>query len=94
MRSGSGWKAINLRVSSSSAETGESEDSLETTYGGDHLVMGFNARYLLDFLKVAGSSNVRFHFKAKDAPGEFRTGQASDGGPDYNYRYVVMPIRS
>ena len=83
-----------LRVSSSSAQTGESEDSLETSYGGDPLVMGFNARYVLDFLKVAGSSNVRFRFKAKDAPGEFRTGQASDGDCDYNFRYIVMPIRS
>jgi DNA polymerase III subunit beta len=30
-----------LRVFSSSAEKGESEDSLETTYGGDPLVIGF-----------------------------------------------------
>jgi DNA polymerase-3 subunit beta len=83
-----------LRVFSSSAEAGESEDSLETSYGGDPLVIGFNSRYVLDFLKVAGGGNVRFHFKAADASGEFRTDQTSDEDCGYNYRYIVMPIRS
>ena len=83
-----------LRVSSSSAETGESEDSLETTYGGDPVVIGFNSRYLLDFMKVAGPGNVKFQFKGADAAGEFRPDQTSDGECDYNYRYVVMPMRS
>jgi DNA polymerase-3 subunit beta len=68
--------------------------SLETSYGGDPLVIGFNSRYVLDFLKVAGGGNVRFHFKASDAPGEFRTDPTSDGDCDYNYRYIVMPVRS
>ena len=83
-----------LRVFSSSAEKGESEDSLETTYCGDPFVIGFNSRYVLDFLKAAGGGNVRFHFKAADAPGEFRTDPTSDGNCDFNYRYIVMPVRS
>jgi len=49
---------------------------------------------VLDFLKAAGSGNVRFHFKAKHAPGKFRTDQTSDADRDYNYRYIVMPMRS
>jgi DNA polymerase-3 subunit beta len=83
-----------LRVFSSSAESGESEDSLEITYGGDPFAIGFNPRYVLDFLKVAGGGNVRFHFKAADSPGEFRIDQTSDGDCDYNYRYIVMPVRN
>ncbi len=83
-----------LRVTSSSPESGESEDSLEISYGGDPLVMGFNSRYVLDFMKVARGGNVRFHFKAADAPGEFRADQISDGDGEYNYRYIVMPVRS
>jgi hypothetical protein len=43
-----------------------------SSYGGDPLVMGFNARYVLDFLKVAGSSNVRFHFKQRTLPASSR----------------------
>ena len=83
-----------LRISSSSAETGESEDSIDTSYGGDPLVIGFSSRYLLEFLKVAGGGNVRFRFKATDAVGEFRTDQGSREDRDYNYRYIVMPVRS
>jgi DNA polymerase-3 subunit beta len=82
-----------LCVSSSSAETGESEDWLETSYSGDPLVMGFQARYVLDFMKVAGKGDVSFHFKTASAAGEFRCDPTSDGTSDYNYRYIVMPMR-
>src|SRR2546425_7891972 len=40
-----------LKLSASSTESGESEDSLETNYNGDPLTVGFNAQYVLDFLK-------------------------------------------
>jgi len=39
-----------LKLSASSTETGESEDSMETPFNGDGLTIGFNAVYLLDFL--------------------------------------------
>src|SRR4029077_15671506 len=44
-----------LKLSASSTETGESEDSLEIAYDGDPLTIGFNAQYILDFLKASGS---------------------------------------
>lgn len=81
-----------LKVSSSCPEMGESEDSLEISYAGSPFAVGFNSRYILDFLKVAGDGNVRFHFKGADTAGEFRTDPASSG--DQTYRYVVMPMRS
>ena len=34
-----------LKLSASSTETGESEDSLETDYNGEALTIGFNAQY-------------------------------------------------
>ncbi len=37
-----------LNVSSSCPDTGESEDSLEISYGGDPLAIRFNSRYVLD----------------------------------------------
>ena len=43
-----------LKLSASSTETGESEDSLETDYNGEALTIGFNAQYIIDFLKAAG----------------------------------------
>src|SRR5256714_7449915 len=42
-----------LKVSSSSTEAGESEDSIDTAFTGDPLTIGFNSAYLLDFLKAA-----------------------------------------
>ncbi|MDE3104825.1 MAG: DNA polymerase III subunit beta, partial [Acidobacteriota bacterium] len=38
-----------LKLSSSSSEAGESEDSIETPYNYDPLVVGFNSQYLIDF---------------------------------------------
>src|SRR6476660_960283 len=37
-----------IKLSASSTETGESEDSLEVDYNGDLLTIGFNAQYLID----------------------------------------------
>ena len=78
-----------LKISSSSTETGESEDSLETTYDGDLVTMGFNSAYLLDFLKAAGADQVRLEFKDSQSAGQLRP----DESEDYKYRYIVMPMR-
>src|SRR5438045_7819803 len=47
-----------LKLSASSTETGESEDSIETSYQGDSLTIGFNANYIIDFLKAVGAGDV------------------------------------
>src|ERR1700674_3452655 len=46
-----------LKLSASSTETGESEDSLEIDYNSDPIQIGFNAQYLLDFLTASGSGD-------------------------------------
>jgi len=78
-----------LRISSSSTETGESEDSLETPYDGDPISIGFNSQYLIEFLKVTESESVRIEFKDAQSAGQLRP----EGVEDYKYRYVVMPMR-
>ena len=80
-----------LTVSSSSAETGESEDSIETTYQSDPVVIGFNSQYLLDFLKAASTGDVRFEFKDSQSAGQLRPDE--NGDADFKYRYIVMPMR-
>lgn len=80
-----------LKVSSSNTETGESEDSIETSYTGDAVMIGFNSQYLLDFLKVAGTSDVYFEFKDSQSAGQLRPADAADS--EYRYRYIVMPMR-
>ena len=78
-----------IKVSSSSTETGESEDSIETTYQADPLVIGFNSQYLLDFLKASSAGEIRLEFKDPQSAGQLRP----DEGEDYKYRYIVMPMR-
>jgi DNA polymerase III subunit beta len=81
-----------VQLSSSSVDTGESEEILETTYAGDPMKTGFNARYLIDFLRVTGTDKVSFHFKEPSAAAEFRPDEGS--ASEYKYRYVVMPMRT
>ena len=40
-----------LKLSSQSTDAGESEDTIETPYNYDPLVVGFNSQYLIDFLR-------------------------------------------
>lgn len=79
-----------LKVFSSISETGESEESLSTDYSGPSVEIGFNAQYLLDFLRAVNQDQVVLHFKDANSAGELRP--AADAG-DSVYRYVVMPMR-
>ena len=78
-----------LKLSASSTETGESEDSLEVDYNGEALAIGFNAQYLLDFLKATGGADVKLELKDAQSAGQLRPAE----GEDYKYRYIVMPMR-
>jgi DNA polymerase III sliding clamp (beta) subunit (PCNA family) len=51
--------------------------------------VGFNYQYLLDFLTTADEPEVSFEFKDSESAAQLRTQPASE----YNYRYVVMPMR-
>jgi DNA polymerase III subunit beta len=82
-------EAGELKLSASSTETGESEDSVETPFQGDGLTIGFNAVYLLDFLKAVGSGDVSLELKDSQSAGQLRP----LGSEDYKYRYIVMPMR-
>ena len=78
-----------LKLSASSTETGESEDSLETDYNGEPLTIGFNAQYIIDFLKAAGHGDVKLELKDPQSAGQLRPADSED----YKYRYIVMPMR-
>jgi DNA polymerase-3 subunit beta len=62
-----------LKISSSSTDSGESEDTIETPYNFDAIVVGFNSAYLIDFLKAVGSTGeVRLEFKDAQSAGQVR----------------------
>jgi DNA polymerase-3 subunit beta len=78
-----------IKLSASSTETGESEDSIETDYNGETLTIGFNAQYVLEFLKAVGSGDVKLELKDAQSAGQLRPAESED----YKYRYIVMPMR-
>ena len=80
-----------LKISSSSTESGESEDTIDTPYSGDPIMVGFNSTYILDFLKALGNEGeVRLEFKDSQSAGQMRP---EDPDAEYKYRYVLMPMR-
>lgn len=79
-----------VKIFSSSVETGESEESVPSEYKGPDLEIGFNAQYLLDFLRAIPQDHVAFELKDQKSAGEMRP--AGDAIAD-QYRYVVMPMR-
>src|SRR5262245_27501422 len=79
-----------VRVFSSSVEMGESEESMPGDYTGPDLEIGFNAQYLLDFLRVIPQDQVAIHLKDHKSAGELRPAGENVTG---QYRYVVMPMR-
>jgi DNA polymerase-3 subunit beta len=72
-------------------------------YTGPDIEIGFNAQYLLDFLRAVPQTHVAFGLKDQKSAGEMQpaygTERATDSGSDAThdtqeqYRYVVMPMR-
>jgi DNA polymerase-3 subunit beta len=80
-----------LKISANSTESGESEDTIDTPYSGDAIVVGFNSIYILDFLKALNTEGeVRLEFKDSQSAGQMRP---EDPDAEYKYRYVLMPMR-
>lgn len=80
-----------LKISSQSTESGESEDTIDTPYSGEPIVVGFNSGYILEFLKSLGNEGeVRLEFKDSQSAGQIRP---EDPDAEYRSRYVLMPMR-
>ncbi len=79
-----------VRLYSAASDTGESEESLPADYSGEGFEIGFNAGYILDFLRAAAEKQVQFSFRDAHSAAELKPVQ--DGGT-WQYRYVLMPMR-
>ena len=84
------FSAGEMRIFASALETGESEENVPADYSGPELEIGFNAQYLLEFLRVVPQESVAFALKDQKGAGELRP---SPTGESEQYRYVVMPMR-
>ena len=77
------------KVHSSVSETGESEESIPVEYNGSPVEIGFNAQYLLDFLRVVSAGPGASGSRTATAPAN--CGRAATRAD--KYRYVIMPMR-
>ena len=77
-------------VSSSNPEFGEAEESLTVEgWSGEPLEIGFNARYVMEFLQAVGDTTVRLELKDEETQALMRP----DDAEGVSYQYVVMPMR-
>src|SRR6185295_5894610 len=79
----------NLEITASHSDLGEAHETLEIDYNKEDLQVGFNYQYLLDFLATADETQINFEFKDSESAAQLRAIPSTD----YNYRYVVMPMR-
>ena len=67
-----------------------SEESVAVDYAGDPIRVGFNVRYILDFLQLCTSNTFRLHI---GDPRSAALMEIPSTDPGTDYRYVLMPIR-
>jgi DNA polymerase-3 subunit beta len=76
-------------IASNSQEFGEAHEQLVVEYGGPQMHISFNAQYVVDFLNAVQTDVVAIEFKDEASQAVMRP----VGTADYDYTYVVMPMR-
>jgi DNA polymerase-3 subunit beta len=77
-----------VSVSANNPDLGEAVEELEVDYSGKPLVIGFNARYIIDALNVLGSEGeIEIELKDELSPSVIRK------PGNESYLYVLMPMR-
>lgn len=79
-------KDESMQINSSS-EYGNVEEKVPVEKEGEDLKIGFNSKYLLDFLRVEGNEKIEFKFVGKNNPCFI----SEEGKQDYIY--MVLPVR-
>lgn len=81
--------AGQVNITSQAADVGEAGEVLPVDYSGPQITVGFNSQYLIDLFGVIQDGDVAFEFKDGNSQTQIRP--AAEG--DYDFRYVVMPMR-
>jgi DNA polymerase-3 subunit beta len=79
----------SVEISSNNPEVGEAAETIDVEYTGGPLEVGFNAKYILDFLQAMGPGTFILALKDEGTQGLLRP----VGQEGRDYRYVVMPMR-
>jgi DNA polymerase-3 subunit beta len=79
-----------MRITSESPETGDGFDEVPVDYAGAEVVVGFNARYVLDVLGAIDDEEVVLGIGGDLDPAVIKPATESD---EQSYKAVVMPMR-
>ena len=76
-----------LKLSGDSPEAGNSQDIIDINYTGEALVIAFNYKFILEFLKIAESDEVKIQLNSPLSATVFAPAS------DEDYLYLVMPVQ-
>ncbi len=83
------WSEDLVVISASDPEIGEAQDSLSIDYHGDSIVIGFNAKYLIDVLERITSDKAKIMMNAPEKAVYITDAHDTS----FVYECVVMPLR-
>lgn len=81
-----------LRIIATTPDKDEVEDEVEIAYQGPAIEIGANASYLVEYLNIIKSDNVKVAFTDPNHVILFETA-LHEGAPTVRHSYVVMPMR-
>jgi DNA polymerase III subunit beta len=77
------------KLSTTNPEMAEGSDSMEIQYEGPALKIGFNSQYIIEFLGAISADEVVFELNTESTAALLRP----KGTEQYDYRYILMPMR-
>lgn len=85
------WREEGLLLTAESPDVGHIHEELPATLDGAEVKVNYNARYLLDALKVIDEETVAFHLTGETTPGIILPG--NEAQEQSAYTYLVLPVR-
>jgi DNA polymerase-3 subunit beta len=76
-----------MELVSINPDIGDAQESMEVSYQGEHLEMGFNSRYFIDLLQSMESDRVQVGFTDNSSP------CVITGEDDQGFLGLIMPMR-
>ncbi len=76
-----------LSILSAASQAGSAKSEIAAEVSGGALEISFNARYILDFLAVAGDDQIVLGFNDNASAGVFKSKK------DEGYTYIIMPLK-